>query len=240
MHISGTTVKTTEKPSLLSKIGKGLVSFGTGIPQIELDRRATQNELNDTEIRRLEQEIEANEAAAIKQQHDQVLAKTAFGNGPDAFKAKAQLAINNPEAFNDIATNMGLIDDGKKLEAANFALELQKTPFDERQTKIDKRITDLVSQGRDPQHTASLTGLSEEDQNTSLEVTQLLPLTPAQRQNIAKGVTEPFELRTFRAQTEEMNRLTEIPEGERTQSEKDTLRAIRVDLGVDPRAVGSG
>jgi len=172
-----------------------------------------------------QQELETNQAEAARQQRQQELANEAFGGGPNSDRAAAQMAFEFPEIFEQISESMGLRSQAQKTEAADFALRLQATPFEERQTLINQRVTELAAVGRDPQHTASLSGLSEEDQNNALRVTGLLALTPEQRARGARGGI-PAEQQTFESLIAGFD-----PEEQE--------RARRVEAGLSPRAVGA-
>lgn len=228
-----------ENQSVLSRVGKGLIAFGAGTTSSNIDRIRAQRDIEEQNVELGQQEIDVNQAAITRQQRQQELTNAAFSGGPESDVAAAQLSVEFPEIFENISESMGLRSQGQKNEAADFALRLRNAPFDQRQSMIDERVNTLSAAGRDAQHTASLTGQSEEDQNNALRVTELLALSPEQRLTKAKGGDVPAELATFQGLTAQMNQLSAIPEGERTQQQKDTLSAVRIKLGQDPRAVGS-
>lgn len=178
--------------SPLSRIGKSLQSGFlekaiTGASAAAQGVDASTIRLRRGQVDLQQQELEANQAATGRADRQQALTNEAFGGGPDSDQAAAILAFEFPEVFEQISESMGLRTQGQKTEAADFALRLQATPFDERQALINQRVTELAAVGRDPQHTASLTGLSEEDQNNALRVTGLIALTPEQRASGARA-----------------------------------------------------
>ncbi len=176
------------KRGLLSRVGQGIVSFAAGVPASQIETIRSQRDIAANQARIGEQQVAANDAAVLRQQRQQELTGIAFGDDlTQRDRALAQLSVEFPEMFEQISENTGLITQGQKNEAADFALRLRNTPFDQRQSMIDQRITKLVSETRDPQHTASLTGLSEEDQNNALRMTELLALSPEDRMTAARG-----------------------------------------------------
>lgn len=90
----------------------------------------------------------------------------------------AQLAALDPAAFDTAFKQIGLIDNNKKQEAAAFAYDLQNTPQDQRQAKINMRIQTLQGQGRDSSDTAQLINMPPEQQDMTLKFIQMgsLPL----------------------------------------------------------------
>lgn len=178
----------TKKRGLLSKIGQGLVSFGSGIPASEIETIRSRRDIAANQATLGQQEIEANEAAVLRQQRQQELQQAAFGGDPaQRDQALAQLSVEFPEIFENISESMGLRTQGQKTQAADFAIRLRNTPFEDRQALINQRVATLAAEGRDPQHTASLTGLSEEVQDNALRTTELLALSPEDRAVAARG-----------------------------------------------------
>jgi len=102
-------------------------------------------------------------------------------------QALAQLAVQFPERFEQLNTNLGLIDQTRKEEAADFAFRLRNTPFNQREPLIAQRESSLGAQpGRDSRDTSSLRGLSEVEQNQALDTVQIAALSPEQRVDIAR------------------------------------------------------
>jgi len=188
---------------LLSRIGTGIAAFGAGRTSSSIVAERAERDIAVSQARLGEQRVEAGQAAVQRQQRQQELSNAAFGGGPDSDRATAQLSVEFPEMFEAISESAGLRTQGQKNEAADFAFRLRNTPFEQRQPLIDERVanlsrsTDQTGARRDPQHTASLTGLSEEDQNNALQVTELLALSPEQRLARARGAGVPAEQRAF-------------------------------------------
>ncbi len=210
---------------LLSRVGQGIVSFASGVPRSQIETIRSQRDIAANQARIGEQQVEANQAAVQRQQRQQELSNAAFGGGPESDRAAAQLSVEFPEMFEAISESANLRTQGQKNEAADFALRLRNTPFEQRQPMIDERVTSLSAVGRDPQHTASLTGQSEEDQNSALRVTELLPLSPEQRLTRARAGGPTAETLTAAARA----RVGEFtPEEIRQQA--------RIEAGIVPRA----
>jgi len=183
--------------SVLSRIGQGALAFGSGKSVSEIDTIrsnrdvAAQNvQLSEQSVQLGEQDIEANQRALDKDQRRQILVNEAFGGGPESAAAMAKFAIEFPEELQQISTSSGIVTQGQKNEAADFATRLKATPFDQRQPLIDKRVAELSAVGRDAQHTASLTGQTEEDQNSAASVFEVLAMTPEQRFDAATTGTQ--------------------------------------------------
>jgi len=104
-----------------------------------------------------------------------------------SISALAQLASQFPEQFEQVNKNLGLIDQGRKDEAAQFAFELQNTPFDQRAAKLQARAQSLSSRGRNNSDTLELLDMTEEEQNQAAQVVQIAALTPEQRLEFAQG-----------------------------------------------------
>lgn len=185
--------------SLLSLIGEGLVSFGAGKPVTQLRNEQAILDINQNQVAIGQQDLEAEQRAIQRQQRQQELANEAFSGGPGSEQAAARFAVEFPEEFEAISEAAGIRTQAQKTEAADFAVRLRATPFDQRQTLIDQRVTKLASVGRDPQHTASLTGLSQQDQNNAAMIFELQALTPEERMDLATGAGKPAEQLTFEA-----------------------------------------
>lgn len=93
----------------------------------------------------------------------------------------AQLAATDPQIFEQTFKQLGMIDQNRRNEAANFAFDLQNTPPDQRQAKINARIQDLTAQGRDPRDTAQLSGLPADQQDQILKFIQIASLPADKR-----------------------------------------------------------
>ena len=176
-----------QNQSALSRIGKGLVSFGTGIPQIELDRQATENEFNETQIRRLEQNIASDERAAIKDQQLLQLSRAAFDpNNPDKDAALNQLFMLDPGFVNEVKKGLRLDKDADLTDQARRAAEIFAQPTLElRHQVINRQIAENPT--IDMSETEQLKGMTFEQMDVPLRVIQAAALTPAQRQTAANS-----------------------------------------------------
>ena len=125
-------------------------------------------------------------------------------------QAMAQLAIRFPEKFEQINKNLGLISSQQKSEAADFAFNLQNTPFEQRQAKIQQRINNLSAQGRDASGTAQLLNMDEARQNESLSAVQVAALDPKDRIEMAQGKKD-FALKSFAPITDPATGQMSIP-----------------------------
>lgn len=101
-------------------------------------------------------------------------------------QALAQLAVLDPERFEQINKNLGLITQQQKNEAADFAFRLRNAAPENRDPLIRQRVTSLDSQGRNSSDTRDLLTQSVEEQNQSLETVQIAALSPEQRVEIAR------------------------------------------------------
>lgn len=183
--------------SVLQRVGQGVIAFGAGTTSSDIDRIRADRDIAEQDVELGRQEIDLNQAAITRQQRQQELTNLAFSGGPESDTAAAKLSVEFPEIFENISESMGLRSQGQKNEAADFALRLRNTPFNQRQPLIDERVNTLTAAGRDAQHTASLTGQAEEDQNNSLRVTELLALSPEERLTQARGADVPAEQQAF-------------------------------------------
>lgn len=185
-----------QNQSVLSRVGQGLIAFGSGQTSSGIDAIRANRDLAESQAELGEQRVEAGEAQTTRQARQQELTQAAFSGGPESDRAAAQLSVEFPEVFENISESMGLRSQGQKNEASDFALRLRNTPFDQRQSMIDERVNTLSASGRDAQHTASLTGQAEEDQNNALRVTELLALSPEDR--ITRAGASPLQKSTPR------------------------------------------
>lgn len=106
--------------------------------------------------------------------------------GPSALQ---RLAVMNPAVFDQVNKNLGLIDQSKRDDAASFAFDLQNTAPEQREAKIRARAQAVSARGGDAKDTLSLLDLPIDQQDQSLQVTQLASLTPKQRLEFNRGAT---------------------------------------------------
>lgn len=201
--------------SLLDRIansrgGTFFASALSGVPRSEIETVRANRDIAQTQAR----EIDPNSA---ENQEIRRLAREAAQGNTDAAR---QLFALRPELAMKLREGLGLLEDDRLEAAANRAFILQNTPFAQRDAVIRQQIAE-APEGVNMRDTASLIGMSEEDQNRALAIAQALALTPEQR----AGGGRTSELQTF----QELVRTAEGPEG--------TARdAARVELGLDPRA----
>lgn len=99
----------------------------------------------------------------------------------------AQMATQFPEKFEQINKNLGLITEGRKQEALDFSFKLRNAPYEQRPALIKARAERLQAMGRNADDTLELLGLSEQDQNTSLDMVQVAALSPEKRIELMQG-----------------------------------------------------
>lgn len=114
-------------------------------------------------------------------------------------EALQRLAVSQSDVFKQISSNLGLITQGQKDEAADFAFRLQNTPFEQREGLIRDRVRQLRSEGRNASDTASLSNLDELQQNSALNVVRGLALTPEARQEREERRRELGDIATSKA-----------------------------------------
>ena len=132
-------------------------------------------------------------------------------------KAMAELAIQFPEKFEQISTNLGLITQNLKDDAANFAFRLRNTPSNQRPAMIDQREAEVRARGGDPTHTISLRGMPEEAQNQALEIVEMAALSGIQRQEVAEG-TRAFGLDEKKFALDQTKVFSDIADKKQTQA----------------------
>lgn len=221
--------------SVLSRVGQGALAFGAGrtSSSIDVERAnrdiAEQNvEIGQQSIELNQQKIDAQQEAIKRAQETQGLIGVVQAGGADATEAANRLFQINPEMADQLFESMGATSSAQREDASRRAAAIQATPFDQREAIILEQAENLRAQGRNPSDTESLIGQSEQDQNTALTITQAAALSAKERLGLDKGEAEPFALRTFRGLAESAG-----------LSEDELASAARIQLGIDPRAVGS-
>lgn len=91
----------------------------------------------------------------------------------------SQLAALDPVKFEQAYKSMGMIDESKIREAADFAFNLQNTQPEMRSAKIQARAQELASTGRNPSDTLELMQMSPDEQDFAFKFMQIAAL-PAQ------------------------------------------------------------
>ncbi len=222
--------------SALERIGEGLVSFGTGIPRVELEARRLANEQREVNLEATQNDLEAQRRNAQRELEMERLRQTAFGGGPDADAALQQIFAMNPEMGSQVFEGLGARDQAAREEASRDAARIRAVPFAQRRPLILERAARLEALGRDASDTLSLLDMDEQSQNNALRVIEMAALTAQQRLNVERGAGLSSEGRTFNSQVDELTRLEAIPEGERTPAEKTRMDALNIRLGRTPRA----
>ncbi len=120
---------TQENQSVLSRVGQGVISFGSGKSRSEIETIRADRDIAERQAELGEQRVEAGQAQATRQQRQQELTNSAFGGGPESDAAAAQLSVEFPEVFESISESMGLRSQGQKNEAADFSLRLSWNPY---------------------------------------------------------------------------------------------------------------
>lgn len=161
-------VTSAQFPGLVPDIGGALaegVALGQGLRNIQTQRE--QRQVQKEEQRRL---------SRARDIQGQVL-QSLNPNDPRL----VELAGISPKLFESTLNNIGLVDQAKRNEAANFAFDLQNTPTEQRIAKIQQRAQNLASQGRDNRDTLELLDIPPEQQDDILKAIQLGALTPQER-----------------------------------------------------------
>ncbi len=100
-------------------------------------------------------------------------------------QAMAQIALANPQAFEDINKSLGLRTQTQRDEAADFTFRLERAPFEQRSQLINERIVSLESQGRDASDTKQLIGLPQDQQDQIAQTVQLASLSVKEMADLA-------------------------------------------------------
>ena len=111
----------------------------------------------------------------------------------------ADLAMMDQTVFDDTFKSMGLISTQQKADAAEFAYNLQRTPFDRRDDVIKQRIASLTSQGRDASDSTELLDMTEDEQKTYIDVVQMGMLPVKER--LEFGTKQKIEQQELKEKT---------------------------------------
>lgn len=216
------------KRSLLSRVGQGLVSFAADVPRSEIEIIRSERDIAGQQVALNQQQLEANQVDIRLEQEIQQLSNIAFDpNNPDKDKALTRLFQLKPEFATQVQKGLRIETQAGLENAARRAASIQAQPTKElRDTEIRKQIND--NPNLDLTDTEQLLGMTFEEQEIPLRVTQAAALSTKERAGLQRGTEEPFALRTFRGLAETAG-LT----GDELES------AARINLGVDPRAIGS-
>lgn len=168
-------------------IQKAGVSFLSGIPQIELDRRAADTALVEAQVGRIQQEAEGERLTAQKDLEFQQLSRVAFGGGPNADAALQEIFVRNPEKADELFEGLGVVDQSHREDVSRRAAAIQATPPDQRRPLILQQAAEIEARGGDAKQTLSLLDMPAEDQDNRLRIVQAAALTTQQRAAGARG-----------------------------------------------------
>ena len=220
----------TPRRGLLSKIGQGLIAFGANTTPAQIDQLRSQGQIAANQATLGQQQIAANQAATQQQQElQQLIGVVQSGNTEQSRQAADRVFQLNPELADALFKNMGATSASQREDASRRASEILQTAPQGREAVILKQAETLRAEGREPAETLSLIGQSPEDQDRALNIIQSAALSTQQRLGLQRGAAEPFALRTFRGLAEDAG-----------IDEEELAEAARIQLGLDPRAVGSG
>ncbi len=218
------------KRSVLSRVADLSNVFFTNRDLSEIQQGRSQAEITANQATLGRQQIEANQAATQQQQETQRLVGIVQqGNAEQSRQAADRLFQLNPELVDTLFKNMGATSSAQREDASRRANEILQTAPEGREAVILRQAETLRAEGRDPRDTLSLIGQSPEDQDRALNILQSAALSTKERLGLQRGTAEPFALRTFRGLAEDAG-----------IDEEELAEAARIQLGLDPRAVGSG
>lgn len=175
-------------PSVLSRIGRGVLAFGANTTSSNIDTIRANRDLSEQNVEIAqntaalqEQEIEANQAEVLKQQQVQGLVAAVQKGGPDAQEAANRLFQVAPEMADKLFKNMGATTAEKRENASRRSAEILGTPAEQRETVIRQQAVELRAEGRDPSDTEKLLGMTPEEQDAELRLVQGAALSTKER-----------------------------------------------------------
>lgn len=198
-------------PSLLSRVGKGLISFGTGIPAAEIDNIRAGRDINQANARiaevqatEAEQLPQQREAEAARQQEIQSLIGVAMSpDNPDRDKALTRIFQVDPDLANQVFDGIGARSQAQREDAARRAAEIQSTPPEARAEIINRQAQDMIANDRNPKDTLSLLEMSPEEQDNILRFTQAAALSAKDRAEQANQAEQTSQENRRLAQADE-------------------------------------
>lgn len=179
-----------QKPSLLSRVGKGLIAFGSGRSSSEIDMIRANRDL-------MQQQVEAGETEQLRNQQIEMLRGVAFSDHPDADKALNRLFQLDPQSAEQVFKGIGAMEQYQREDAARRAAEIRNTPPELREQVIRRQAEELRAQGRDPRDTESLLGMAPEQQDSALRVIEAAALSAKDRMDAERGLNVPAGQREF-------------------------------------------
>ncbi len=206
---------------LLKRIGNGLVSFGSGVPQSQIDTIRANRDISqdNAELSGMNLEAAKREAVEAPQREAEMarLRQAAAGGNVQAIQ---QLIAQDPKIGRQVLEANGLMTEQQQASAAEFARLALATPDPEQRDKIIRdRIKKITDAGGTPQHSAGLIGMPIEEQDAALTAV-LASIEGGRQQNV------PAEQAAFEAL------LASLPP-------EDRAAAIQVQAGLKPRAGSS-
>jgi len=217
-----------EERSILSRVGQGLIAFGAGTTSSNIDTIRANRDLAQSQAELGQQQVTAGQTAAQRDLDIQNLIGVAMSDRPDKDQALTRLFQISPEIGDQIFEGIGARSTFQREDAARRAAEIQSASPERRPQIIQRQAEELRAQGRDPSDTESLLTMTPQEQDNVLRFTQAAALSAKERLGLDGGEAEPFALRTFRGLAESAG-----------LAEDELAEAARVQLGLDPRAVGS-
>lgn len=207
------------------KIQQAGISFLTGIPQIELDRRAADTALVEAQAGDIQSATEQEKVKAQADLDFQRLSRTAFAGGPAADAALQEIFVRNPEQAEELFSGLGAVDQSQREDISRRAAEIQGTPPEQRRPLILQQAAEIEARGGDARQTLSLLEMAPEDQDQRLRIVQAAALSTQQRAQEQRvgGPTAETQTSAARAAVGEFT-----PEQIRQQA--------RIEAGLDPRA----
>lgn len=176
-----------ENQSILSRVGQGLISFGSGRSGSEIETIRADRDIAERQAELGQQEVDAGEQAAQRRQEIQNLIGIAMSDSPEKDQALTRLFQVSPELADQVFEGIGAISQSQREEAGRRALEIQSASPELQPQIIRRQAEELRAQGRDPKDTESLLTMSPQDIDNALRFTQAAAQTIQQR---ATGVLE--------------------------------------------------
>ncbi len=109
-------------------------------------------------------------------------------------QAQAELAVRQPEKFQELSKSLGLVTQQRKDEAGEFAAKglqlLQRGDTQGFERLQQQRVRSLIAQNRDPRDTQSLTQLTPEQQIQALQGALVSTLSPERQIELSR---EPLQ-----------------------------------------------
>jgi len=164
-----------KKPSVLARVGQGLIAFGRDVPVAQLEREQRSNEilrnqeqLTAGDVTVQQQDIKANRDEAFRQQQIQSLSQVFVGGGADSQKALDRLMVIAPEIAEQQYDLAGARTAEQRQNMTLRAGQLLAVPPEKRDAAMEEMAVSMEAEGRDATATRSLIGLPPDEQDASL------------------------------------------------------------------------